>query len=175
MKTHAIHKTLLICLAAQALLAATVSATVTKLAHYGLGESGTVTGATSPFSPLLDDIGGHHFAGQQAVGSTASLGSSGVAATGSTAYLAKSSWASGWHSTNFTLTNDWSVQLWMRPDSNGGTVQFETDNSATGVSFVFSADNKIYLAHGIGGTQNAITGPNSSYTAGTWYRLGIVN
>ncbi|MEI7910062.1 MAG: autotransporter-associated beta strand repeat-containing protein [Verrucomicrobiota bacterium] len=175
MKTHAPYKTLLLGLAAQALIASAASATVTKLAHYGLGESGTVTGATSPFTPLLDDIGGHHFAGQQAVGSTATLGTSGVAAVGSTAYLAKSSWPSGWHSTNFSLTNDWSVQLWMRPDTNGGTVQFETDNNATGVSFVFSSDNKIYLAHGGGGTQNAITGANSSYTTGTWYRLGIVN
>lgn len=153
-------------------------AAVTLLGHYGLGESGTVTGTTSPFTPLLDDVGtANNITNQQSIGATATIGTVGVAAPGSTAYLQKTSVNSGWFGgAGYNLSTDWAVQLWMRPDINTGSIQFQTDNSIAGVSVWFrdASLGDINFGNGAGGAQNPTTN-DTNYTVGTWYRIGIVN
>lgn len=160
-------------------LTSSLPAAVTLLGHYGLGEAGTVTGTTSPFIPLIDDVGTpNNITAQQSIGSTASIGTVGVAASGSTAYLQKTSGNSGWHSgAGYNLTSNWAIQIWMRPDIGTGTVQFQTDNSTAGVSIWFqsgAAGSDIAFGNGSGGTANETTN-DTNYTTGTWYRIGIVN
>lgn len=159
-------------------MAASANAAIVQIGHYGLGETGTVTGG-SPLVPLIDDVGtANNITASQSIDATASIGTTGVSAPGSTAYLQKNSGNSGWHSNSvpYSLTDNWAVQLWMRPDTNGGTVQFQTDNSTVGASIWFQnsdGGNDIAFAHGGGGVASP-TNNDFNYTTGTWYRLGIV-
>lgn len=160
--------------------AQTSHAAMTLVAHYGLGESGTVAGS-APFTPLVDDIGAHNIENSAALSAT--IGSSGIAAPGSSAYLTKTQ-SGGWYDTDagansLNLTNNWAAQIWIRPGTNGGTLAFQTDSqgsSTTGETIWLANDNGGSFAFGTG--ADGVSGKTlttTSYSIGTWYQVGIVN
>ena len=162
---------------------ASTQAAVVLQSHYGLGEAGTV-GASAPFLNLVDSVatGGSQSLTASNMTTQPSVGTVGITAPGSTAYLQKPVGSLGWSSSTvpLALTTDWATQIWMRPNDNGGTIQFETDNSPDGVSIWFQngADGNgtdIAFGHGNGGTGGTPNGNLFDYVVGTWYRIGIVN
>lgn len=163
-----------------ALATAPAHAAVTLVSHYGLGEAGTVGGA-SPFTPLIDDVGAaDNFNFSNVPSANASIGTTGAAAPGSSAYLVKTDnnvWIAQTATTSFS--NNWALQIWMRPATAGGTIQFQTNDSVDGISIWFQNGSDgdgsdIAFGRGFGGTGGSPNGNLFDYSADTWYRIGIV-
>lgn len=182
-----------ICLKTFAILAAILlsahasHATIIQVGSWALGEAGSTNGGgaqAQPYVALVDTVGtANNITAYQNGGSNPSLATTGLAAPGSTAAIAKTvaSSSSGWHSNSnpFGLTNDWAFEIWVRPDANNGTILLQTDNSTSGIS-VWAQNGgdgngtDLAFAHGSGGTANPTSGNLFDYTVGTWYRIDII-
>lgn len=154
----------------------TTNAAVTLQASWALGEAGSVSG-TGKQNPLVDSVGtANNITGFQNAANTVSLVTTGLVAPGSTAALQiQQTSASGWHtnSSPFNLSDDWAIQLWVRPDetiTNG--VLMQTDNSVTGVS-VLADGGHFTFAGGASGAANQID-TAITIANGTWYKIDII-
>lgn len=165
-------------------LEAVVPGSVDLLGHYRLGEAGSV-GGSAPFTPLVDSVGtANNVTNFQPNGGVASLTSTGLAAPGSSSALqigSNGGGSSGWfaNSDPFALTDDWAFELWVRPDTSGGTILAQTDNSADGISIWAQNGGDgngadIAFAHGIGGTANVTSGDLFDYVVGEWHKINII-
>lgn len=161
-------------------------ATVTQIGNWALGENGSTNGGgtqASPYDDLVDSIGGHDVTIFQAQDNVPYLVTSGLAAPGSTAAIAKdaSQYAvgAGWHSNAapINLADDWAFELWVRPDSNAGTILAQTDNSANGISIwaQYGSGASLVFAHGGGGGTDSPVGYGQViYNLGQWYRADVI-
>ena len=156
-------------------LAVPAHSAVTLFSEYHLGEAGSVDGTNRP----QDSSGnGHHFSNAIS-GTVASVGTAGVFAPGSTAYLDTSvttneGWYGGDHST--LATDDFALGVYARASSNvagnqgdiftvgGGTAAFKMSLAPNGWA---ASSNGISW---IGGT-NGVTG---SFAADTWVHLAMI-
>ena len=151
-------------------LGAAANAAIVNVAHYGLGEAGTISGS-APTITAQDDIGTNHFAGSWLPSGVTST--TGGAAPDSTHYMQKPGQGEGMNGTSFGLTDNWAVQLWMNTQNDGGTIQFATDNSADNLSIWFQGGNGS-IALSTGAASLTGLGVSGSYVKDTWYRIGIV-
>lgn len=169
-------------------LEAVVPGSVDLLGNYQLGEAGSFTGG-APFTPLIDnatsiDATANNITNFQNTGGVASITSTGLAAPGSTGALQitnNAGGSSGWFANTdpFALADNWAFELWVRPDTSGGTILAQTDNSADGISIWAQngADGNgadIAFAHGIGGVVNATSGDLMDYVVGEWYKINLI-
>ena len=181
------------------LLTGAAQAAITQVANYQLGEAGSV-GATAPYAPLQDSIttdayGANNIASFNG-GSTTALVTTGLSATGSTAAIAITNNTGGgtWYGSDFNgtagLTDNWAFSLWVRPDNTAGTYLGATDGAAPGTGVVFHATNSSASGTSLGGkvlsngttylrmftatSGGFLANTTSAYTAGTWYKLGLV-
>lgn len=163
-------------------------ATIALSHQYHLGETGSVSG---PNNLPQDSVGGQHF-GNLNGSPTVSIINTGLAAPGSTDALEISNNAGlggTYYNTSFGLTDDWALEIWMRPDATGGTFLGATDgNQAAGTGLRFWATNTGFSGTTLGG-NNLSSGNNyllmsngigqlgnttSTYTAGTWVRVNLI-
>lgn len=149
---------------------------VTLIGEYRLGEAGSTTGAT--FAPLIDSAGtANNIISFQNAGGQ-SLATTGLAAPGSTAAIRKTAFGTGWfdNAVPFGLNNNWAVDMWIRPESNAGTIAFQTANSVNGLSFWYQVPGQggdISIGTGAGGSATlVIDGPD--YALNQWQRLTMI-
>lgn len=178
--------------------AGVANASIIQVADYKLGEAGSV-GATAPYTPLTDSIGGdNNIPSYNNWGTPAqSIVTSGLAAPGSTAALALSGNAGGgntWYASSFNggsgYTTDWGFSVWLRPDLDTGTWLGATDGDGaaqTGVRWHatnngFSGTSKGGNVLGSGATYlNMSTGAGflgastATYAVGTWAHVELIN
>jgi hypothetical protein len=174
----------------------TSHAVVTQVANYQLGEPGSV-GASAPYTPLVDSIGGDNNIFSYNASAPTALVTSGLAAPFSTAALSLSGNAGGgstWYNSSFNggtgLTTDWAFSIWLRPDLSTGTFLGATDgNGATQVGLRFWATNNGQSGTSLGGKVLSAGSPRllmsngsgflgattSTYTVGQWYQVELIN
>ena len=165
---------------------------IVLVGYYRLGEGQSVRNA-APFAPLMDSIApANNIAIFQANGGTTATTTTGLVAPGSTAALQISNNAggsSGWHDgAAYGMTDNWAMDLWVRPDETGGTYLGASDNSILGI--VFHATNtdfegttkrgtvlpagKTYLVVRVGNDGPLLGSTSSTYAAGKWTRLTVI-
>lgn len=179
MKSHAIIP---LC-AALALTLTCSNAAIVVVAEFHLGEAGSLGSNNVP----LDSATGGTPAGSQNIGnhisgSTATVGTSGVYAPGSTAYLDTSGGGNeGWYDGSNTLsslaTDNFGFGIFVRAASLGATQGdvFTLGGGAPTGAFKLSLDNNGWAAsaHSVAwiGPANGISG---SFTANQWVHLALV-
>jgi hypothetical protein len=203
MRTRHIKLAFVVALAviADSCLATSARATIVQVAGYRLGEPGSV-GASAPFVPLVDSIGGDNNINSYntPAGGTTAVVTTGLVAPGSTHALQISNNAAGggtWYSSSFSfgagLTDNWAIDLWIRPDFSGGTYVGATDgnggtqdglvfwaasNAVSGTSLggktVSAGSNHLLLFTGANAGDGFIGANSSTYTVGQWTRLSII-
>jgi hypothetical protein len=166
---------LMLSLSLSAVLGGTSSAAVTLVAEYHLGESGSLSGSSQ--NPQ-DAAGSRHFA-SEINGSSATVGTTGVVAPGSTAYLDTSSGVNeGWYGADFSTlpTDDFAFGIYARAVNNSGSEQGDVftlggDNGAfklslAGNGWAASAHNVAWI-----GQANGVSG---SFTSSIWVHLALI-
>ncbi|MFC4992152.1 PEP-CTERM sorting domain-containing protein [Rubritalea tangerina] len=177
-------------------LSAALPAAIVQRADYALGEAGSIS-ATQPYTPLVDSIGGNNIPNWNTSATKTSVITTGLAAPGSTAALLVSgnagtggTWFGGTQNGGSGYTSNWALDIYLRPDATGGTFLGATDgNGGTQTGLRFWATNTGLSGTSLGG-NNLSSGTNylllsngsgflgnttSTYTAGTWVRLSIIN
>lgn len=148
-------------------------AAVTVIHEYHLGEAGSLGANNLP----LDSVGSSNFTNEIS-GSSASVGTVGVSAPGSTAYIDTSSATNtGWFGADFSAvpTDNFAIGVYARAATiNTGDI-FTTGGGSPLGAFKLSMGTNGWAAsaHGVAwiGTANGIVG---SFTANQWVHLALV-
>ncbi len=168
-----------------------LSGTIEQIGEYGLGESGTVA-ASAPYTPLEDSIAPANNITSYQGGTDQEIITTGLSAPGSTAALQKTTTAhnEGWHDgAAYGLTDNWSLEIWLRPDSTAGTYIGATDNdTSNGLTFWAANNNisgtslggktitvgtpKLVLRHP--GSSDYLGSDACNYASGEWHRISII-
>jgi hypothetical protein len=162
-----------------ALASMSAHASIIQVGNYGLGESGSV-GAAPDYTPLVDSLNGHNITLFQAGDSTRGVITTGLAAPGSSAALQISqsalAWCGGWfHNAGYSLTDNWAIDLWIRPDGvkpTDGSLAFATHNGYALEVHYTAGTSKVFLHQG--GNVGADYGSGAAYTLGQWQRISII-
>jgi len=157
-------------------IALPATAAVTLVAEYHLGEAGSLGANNLP----QDSSGNGYNLGNQISGSSSSVGTTGVSAPGSTAYIDTSGGGNeGWYGTNILTglqTDDFALGVYVRASSNTSTNQgdiFTVGGSTDSLKLSLatngwgaSANNTAWI-----GTSNGVAG---SFTDNTWVHLALI-
>ena len=168
-------------------LAAATNAAITLNHEYHLGEAGSVTGAD-----LLpqDSVGTNHFTSLNA-SPTVTVIASDSGTPGSTQALQIANVNGGtYHDAGgIGMTDDWALELWVRPDDTGGSYLGATDGDGTAQTGLrFWATNNAQNGTSLGGNAIAagqtrllmrngsgfLGASTSTFTAGTWAQINLI-
>jgi hypothetical protein len=159
-----------------------LSGSIEKFAYYRLGEPGTVGNVGNKYTPLEDSITPSENITSYSGAITCSIESTGLAAPGSTEALYKSNGRGYWYSDNFSLYNNWSLDMWIRPNQSGGSYIAGTgdidiwcthaNTAITTISGNNLASGKLWLV--LRGSKGCLGSADCEYTLNTWYRVSII-
>lgn len=159
----------------QGVFIASAHAAVTLVAEYHLGESGSISG---PNQNPQDSVGSRHFS-SPINGSSASIGTTGVFAPGSTAYLDTSGGGNeGWYDPNFAdlPTDNFGFGIYARAANNSGAEQgdiFTVGGSNGAFKLSLGGNGWAASAHNVAWIGQA-DGVSGSFSASTWVHLALI-
>jgi hypothetical protein len=172
--------TSLAAIASLALVASSSQAAITMVAEYHLGEAGSL-GASN--SSLLDSASGGTPSGAQNMDGNAgspsgtSVGTVGVFAPGSTAYLDTSATNAGWYNNSGNMTtlptDNFAFGIYARTATLQSSDIFILGGSAGAFKLSMNSNGWGASSHNLAWIGNG-NGTSGSFTANTWVHLALV-
>jgi hypothetical protein len=155
------------------MLVSTARSAVERVVYYPFGETGTV-GTSPSFTPIVDMEGnGGVNSLTSATAGTATLVTATPGGLSSTEALENNGVV--WYNiSGLSETDNWALDFWLKPRTDGGTYVAGTDDSNSGLTL--HAENTgqghrlKWFRNGSG--EDPIYGP--VYSVGTWYRITLI-